>query len=146
MRLHEAIRLGATMKVQAFGVLLTTDKQGTCAYGAALDAAGLLSSDNDLETVTTDFSSRALGYCITPRILPEVYKIFPLVKAPLSIDCPECRCRTHHTIVDLIAHLNDVDRWTRNAIADFIQPIEDAWWEQQAATQSPERKEQIVCT
>jgi hypothetical protein len=46
MTLSEAIRLGAMLKPQAFGDY--TDGRGTCAWGAASEAAGRDVDDNDI--------------------------------------------------------------------------------------------------
>lgn len=54
MRLSEAIRLGAMMRPQTFGAL--SDERGTCAMGAAYEAAGLKLS-HDVNVVVGDIFS-----------------------------------------------------------------------------------------
>ena len=99
MRLSEAISLGAMLHPQAFEMLRSPDGQ-TCALGAALDAVGgPQSSYLDL-------------YCHWPDMLH------------LVVTHPVLGVRTF--LEDAIAGLNDRHRWTREAIADWVETIEDA--------------------
>lgn len=94
MRLSEAIRLGATMKPQCFGELFSKDG-GSCAMGAAQDAAG-------------------------GGIL---YAMYDFIVKLSDERCPECGKgrTTGRGCKHLIAHLNDVHHWTRERIADFVE-------------------------
>jgi hypothetical protein len=105
MMLHEAIRLGAMLKPQAFGTQY--DGRGTCANGAALDACGVL--EDALRARTS------VGF------------LFPITEQKTS-RCPQCGLRSDScakTFGGLIAHLNDDHRWTREEIADWVQSVEE---------------------
>ena len=95
LRLSEAIRLGATMKPQAFCAFYRNG--GSCALGAAFDAIGLDPDDPDTTTYPISWSW-ALA------ILRE---------------CPVC-----HEPAGIASHLNDVHRWSRERIADFVEVLE----------------------
>src|SRR4051812_46732860 len=102
MRLSDAIRLGAMLKPQAIGDLLSEDCTSSCAIGAALDAIGAL----DQRTVIA-------------------ISEWPLLQSPV-VACPACHS-AHLDDTDLydnITTLNDVHEWTRERIADWIEGIE----------------------
>ncbi len=94
MALSEAIRIGATLHPQGFGIGVWRDAdnniQSTCALGAALVAAGGLEPFNDL------LRSHA-RHPITNRPMP---------------------------VGGIIANLNDGYTWSRNAIADWVEKVE----------------------
>lgn len=99
MRFSEAIRLGATMKPQTFDRFF--DGVGTCAIGAAYDAIG------DLGLDTEEWADAVARFD--------------------SVACPECG-RDRLAILELsgtarnvVTHLNDFHRWTRERIADFVE-------------------------
>lgn len=98
MRLSEAIRLGSMMKPQGFGTgAVFATVEASCALGAAADAAGIMEM----------------------RYAGAVDK-WPFLSA---VDqCPACSERTRR--VDLTWHLNDVHRWSREQIADWVQTVE----------------------
>jgi hypothetical protein len=99
MQLHEAIRLGAMMKPQGFGLGSGNPRAAaTCALGAAYEAA----------RVTGSWRSLLL--------------VFPQLKHIEQLACPTCDT----TQDGLIAHLNDDHRWTREQIADWVEQIERA--------------------
>jgi hypothetical protein len=127
MRLSEAIRLGAMLHPQAFGQLSGTVKPkwwqrfrkpvpATCAWGAALEAEGVVSRP----TLPSDQSIIIRGISPSGRIYDSPHE-WRVVVSP-SYQCPEC----HGTFVGvaLIAHLNDVHRWTRERIAYWVQDVE----------------------
>lgn len=106
MKLSEAIRLGAMMKPQIRGAIETD--HGTCAYGAALDAVGKL---QECRSVGLHIS---LGW-------GDPFEL---------VNCPVCGKPFHNKA---IGHLNDFHCWTREAIADWVESIENA----QAAEATP---------
>ena len=106
MRLSEAIRLGAMMKPQAFGVLIDDDNGRTYALGAAYDAVG----------IKFDASGLPNGYL--DELVLWLHRIIELEAAT----CPECGVNT--PAIGLIPHLNDAHRWTRQRIADFVERYE----------------------
>ena len=110
MKLSEAIRLGAMLRPQGFGRVL--DRNGrTCALGAAYEAVGISLTQ--------------------PGEIPKNW--LPMLDyAPWSIPCPACGGR--QTKADnyrkftfgetVVTHLNDVHKWTREAIADWVATVE----------------------
>lgn len=101
MRLSEAIRLGAMLKPQGFGNY-TDQFGGTCAIGAACEAAG-----------------------IDAHSSPDVARYEIAYVRPIDGACPECGVARFTGIGgNLIVHLNDTHRWTRERIADHVATIE----------------------
>jgi hypothetical protein len=96
LRLSEAIRLGAMLKPQGFG-WFNTDDGGTCAMGAAMQAAGHI---RDWPVVKK-----------SPAACPAC----PLVRVSDN---------THNATGAMIVHLNDDHRWTRERIADWVATLE----------------------
>lgn len=104
MRLSEAIKLGAMLRPQAFGT--SFDGIGTCAWGAADEARGKrvhvdMAHDSDA-------GSWHKAWSWTRHVM---------------MNCPNCDCRTPCYIG--IAHLNDAHRWTREAIANEVEKLEN---------------------
>ena len=98
MNLSEAIRLGTMLTSQAFRVVFTGD--GACAWGAALLAVGAT-------------PERAVRSAARSR--------WPWAFA-VSVNCPSCgRSRL---VCEVIAHLNDDHRWTREEIGAWVGEIE----------------------
>ena len=98
MRLSEAIRLGTMITSQAFRTLFTGDR--ACAWGAALLAVGAP-------------PGRAVRSAALSR--------WPWAFA-VSVSCPSCgRSRL---VCEVIAHLNDDHRWTREEIGAWVGEIE----------------------
>lgn len=113
MKLSTAIRLGSMMKPQGFGGLIDIHASRTCAMGAAYEAIGIelgrlvglppTSSKRELQAATARQGWD--GVLMVPR------------------QCPIC---DHKSEWLPLIHLNDYHRWTREAIADWVQTIEDA--------------------
>ncbi len=102
MRLSEAIRLGATMKPQAF---TQHSIGGSCALKAAADAMSLTSA-------------------VTCIPYAELEEVFPVLS--LAVACPLCPVRndarlSNAYMMDTVWHLNDQHFWTRESIADFVE-------------------------
>ena len=102
MTLSEAIRLGAMLRPQAFGVKF--DGVGTCALGAALDASGALGMSETVEA--------------------KRYREWNLNAWFQEATCPECGRIRSLFMEGTIPHLNDKHRWTRERIADWVETIE----------------------
>jgi hypothetical protein len=100
MRLSEAIRLGALLKPQAFG---PSGWKGSCALRAASEAVGILQPVHDL------FLYTALALR------------FPILRHH-DVACPSCGHQDD--LMFTTYHLNDEHRWTREAIADFVETVE----------------------
>jgi hypothetical protein len=97
MRLSDAIQLGAMITSQAFGTLFKGDR--ACALGAALLAVGV--------------SQEQAGNSVRKR--------WPWTFA-ISVNCPSCR--RSRLVCEVIVHLNDDHRWTRERIGAWVAGIE----------------------
>lgn len=103
VKLSEAIREGAKLRPQAFGAFFKNG--GSCAEGAAAEAVGCAYNENARWEPATHLNQH--------NLYRGVYAA--LVKAP----CPVAGCvRRPNT-----AHLNDDHRWTREAIADWLEEL-----------------------
>lgn len=108
MRLSEAIRLGAMLRpVQEFHVLFDPATGGSCALGAAAEAIGMLDTSR-------------YGRYLKGKKAPKHWR---WLKAPRA--CPQCRNKYRDT-QDVIIHLNNGHKWTRERIADWIETLEQA--------------------
>ena len=97
MRLSDAIQLGAMITSRAFRTLFKED--GACALGAALLAVGVSSEQ---------------ARCAVRTRWPWAFAV--------SVNCPSCgRSRL---VCQLIVHLNDDHRWTREKIGTWVAGIE----------------------
>ncbi len=101
MKLSEAIRLGAMATEQGFGAPSIASNEAPCALGAARIAAGL----GDHCAVDC--------YSVLAYRWPVLYR---MVANPVA--------GRMEYVVDAIWSLNDVHRWTREQIADWIETIE----------------------
>lgn len=102
MRLSEAIRLGATMKPQAFDDFYDdSSHEASCALGAAADAIGMTIGTDDGDEIEWP---------------DEWMRVF---RATNRGRCPACNKKLIN--LDPIPHLNDDHRWTREQIADWIE-------------------------
>lgn len=110
--LSEAIREGAKLRPQAHhGMLLAG---GTCAMGAAAEAIG--------------FSTREIDYGCYFDLLD----LYPYARTT-ETTCPVVSCgkawdfdnKSRTYLGQLIVHLNDDHRWTREAIADWLESEEE---------------------
>ncbi len=109
MKLSEAIRLGAMLRPQAFGV--GSDENGDCALGAAVRAASCpihAARDGDAST-----REEKPGVAMVSVDFPIEWNL-----AYFST-CPECAETLPR--YSLIPHLNDKHRWTREQIADLVK-------------------------
>ena len=102
VKLSEAIRLGAMLKPQAFGDYWADG--GSCAIGAACDAAGVMLAD--IHYFESGFEALFRQACPACGVTPD--------------DKHTCHAGFCNTVV----HLNDTHRWTREQIADWVATIE----------------------
>ena len=116
MKIYEAIRIGCKLVPQQcfkeyYIENITIDEDGyaetdghtaSCALGAAAD--GIYQDAEDI-----DF-----------------YIAFCLTEAP--VDCPDCS--KNDKLVEMIPHINDAHRWSRERIANWLEAIDkDQMWE-----------------
>lgn len=103
MSLTTAIRRGAQIRGQAFSYLFTGG--GSCVVGAAVEGAGLM-------------AYRAGAFL---EHLPELPADWHMT---MTTACPVCGRRLSRLVV--IMHLNDGHTWCREAIAAWLDTLEQA--------------------
>jgi hypothetical protein len=108
VELSEAIRIGAQKRPQGHWDFFTVEDGQvlSCALGAAFE--GIANYDAD-----------PAGYRTVYRKLNECFSA--TLDAPTQ--CPVCHFSTVE-VRKIIVHLNDTHRWTREAIADWVETIE----------------------
>lgn len=99
MRLSEAIRLGAMIRPQTY--FYWFHDGGSCAIGAALEAVGA--------AVYSD--------CFFRTGAPKAWEW-----SRMTVACPACEQQDQAQ--EHLRHLNNVHRWTRERIADWVATIE----------------------
>lgn len=104
MRLSEAIRAGALLRPQSFAGYFS--KTGSCAIGAAFEAIGEVLRDGDGNPVTW----RGCLLC----------ELWPILA--MQAQCPVAG--TTHVMSAIIFCLNDDSRWSREAIAEWVETVE----------------------
>lgn len=118
MKLSEAIRAGAKIRPQGFGELYGS-RGTTCALGAAMDGSGMYGRIN-------------------------VYKHFPVCTTEafaMPCDCASPGVVPHEAVrvkilAEGVAHLNDKHRWSREAIAEWVETVEKKLETEQAGSSS----------
>ncbi len=116
--LSEAIKLGAMLHPQAFGAYANVylgrvqlmgetigfvEVQATCALGAALEAAGKLEIHGEIWQQG------------------DIWQQFQFPELEVVGVCPDCKARGK--LGQLIPHLNDTHRWTRERIAGWVDEV-----------------------
>lgn len=114
LKLSEAIRLGSMMTTQGFGYRSMNNATSPCALGAARLAAGVhIFAFSKPEMLSDTF----------PILLAEVniHDLPPLYNLPFN---QREKVKIPHPLFDVIWRLNDVVRWSREQIADYVASIE----------------------
>lgn len=113
-KLYEHIRLGAMILPHCRDGNGETDERNqmvsACAFWTAAVSVGMSTADNDWGDVQEAFP-------------------FSLV----DVVCPVCN--TEIPCESAILDLNDRHSWTREQIADWLEPIEEKWWAEQEEKQ-----------
>lgn len=104
MRLSTAIRKGATMKPQAHNG--SSYPKQSCVIQAALDGYGVPA------VVSTLYNSGQTDYTKADKLWPMLSN---RVKHPLTGICQ---------MMDILWNLNDIHKWSREAIADWVEEQE----------------------
>jgi hypothetical protein len=104
MQLSEAIRLGATMSGQIYHVYALGDR--TCAMGGALLAVGRL---DEVQAVVEDATKNINIRASTCHDI--LVDAFPILDK-------------HYDLLSSIVWKNDIDKLTREQIADFVEQRE----------------------
>ena len=106
MRLSEAMRLGAKVCPQAFG--FTEDRDGgRCALGAAFHT----------EFGNADWVTKVVG----GRLSSTQNERWPVLAVMAE---PPCPCRSTIQVEWAVAHLNNDHKWSREAIAEWVEVVE----------------------
>lgn len=119
MKISEAMRLGAMMHPQGFGRLFDH-------------------RFNDRTRQNEVISSCALGAVLDGGLLSTDLRCIEVYEKRL---CPACQ-EPQANIEYIIVHLNDHHRWTREAIADWLETVESAM--QTPVTATPVAEEELV--
>lgn len=107
-KLSELMREGSKDTFQAFDDFFDWDHRpliGCCALGAVLHAVGRDEARSTETIETTIFDATGVRVC-------EYRTTHPLVNESLA------------TVYDIVTSLNDDNKWTREAIADWLQSID----------------------
>lgn len=114
LSLSTAIRLGAMLRPQVANGY--TD-DGTCALAAAAEAAGIAHRIDEVSR------RPSVSYVALEDRFPILLTHRPQA-CPACTDWWQLRASPPAYLSELIYHLNDSHHWTREAIADFVEHIE----------------------
>jgi hypothetical protein len=126
MKLSEAIRMNGMMKPQGFGIRALYSKEAPCAIGGALQVVGATQTHETLAKIWPWVSrnTRCPGCDST---------------GDSSLRCEALRRREFDLTLNILWHLNDQHKWTRQQIADWVETVEPAESAQEQACE-------LVCT
>lgn len=115
LKLSDAILAGSRLRPQAFGAYFTGSTRAdacSCAIGAAYEVT-FPGKPLTHDVVVLDFD-RSLAAA------------FPLLKSEKELYCPECAGDEafHDNLCNVLLHLNDTHRWTRERCADYVKGFE----------------------
>lgn len=125
MKLSEAIREGSKHNEQVFGMLVTDF--GTCALGAALCGIGKFPVKNENGYWYWD---NLHFHGMLQYENWEYY--FPILRKVPKV-CHLCDYVVKYNGYGMISHFNDKHHWTREAIAMWVETIENEIESQEAA-------------
>lgn len=116
MKLSEAIRIGAKIRPQAYGAYYLvgqmTGRIGSCAIGAAYEAAGFYQPEKLAMPCTLE--DRAHWF----------EGLDKWKEKGQTFTCPECLAEQREEPIPLlVTHLNDFHAWSRENIADHIERL-----------------------
>ena len=107
MKLSEAIRIGAKLGPKLVGGIWSEYAEGTCALGAAAERCGL----------RTKYGGSILKH---GDALNHLCMIFPILEEHVKHPKLGLPCR----VAGIIVYLNDLEGWSREAIAEWVETIE----------------------
>lgn len=159
MKLSEAMRAGAKIRPQGFGQFNTVRRLrwyerllgrkaeiGSCAWGAAVEAAGGGTREHVItegESMTPfrpnhalTLQQSAVGQVVQVADYPFEWRLI----TDSASDCPQCGRK--QLVFQLITHLNDDHRWAREEIAGFVERLEQALESAPAFTQPVPQNEE----
>lgn len=133
MKISEHIRAGAKLRPGGGGSFFTLCQSdnpfpgvftvGSCALGALAESVKLVEG---LDTLTT---LKSITYADVSKIRVDTKSLFALFPVLLEKNyyCPVCPSSENGEAVkpsmldEIIVHINDEHRWSREAIADFLE-------------------------
>lgn len=118
LKLSEAIRLGAMLKPQGYGMSWLTTGSVSCAVFGALQAVGACGADS--------------GVLDRLRATWRDTLYFPILDMAATHPVTGKTLRVRR----IVFNLNDIRHWTREEIADWVESIEQA--QPQATTEQPD--------
>lgn len=114
--LSDAILLGSTFRPQSFKDIYKHGR--TCALGAAAEAIGIDVSKFDKEDGPDNLS-------IQEALEARFADMVPVCKGTTACMGATCHVEgcfnSHHTIHDMVVHLNDDHKWKRERIAAYLK-------------------------
>jgi hypothetical protein len=142
IKLSEAIRLGAMLGPQCFSRLFD-ESGGSCAIGAAIEAVGQANKGRWLP-VGRYWNEDDLVFYDAARAHILAYQVpihwKPVFEAIEQVQCP-VGCGREASI----PHLNNLHRWTREQIADWVERIENQLFPQPVELVSDQHEaEQLI--
>lgn len=124
MKLSEAIRIGSKQRPQAFYLLFASkwvdtsrgprlESYASCAWGAALEGAGLINpaidDDHDYDEFIEEFDGLVDAHLDEDGVITK-------------IQCAVADCEhNRYDIPYLVEHLNDDHKWSREKIAEWLE-------------------------
>lgn len=118
MKLSDAILLGSTMRPQIHGRL--SDGEGTCAMGAAYEAAGIL------DAIASDNMHIVRMKSQFPSAYSDRKYSCPCEGSARRTECSDLLtpCSDLRSLAYMVVHLNDDHFWTRERIASWVASVE----------------------
>lgn len=114
MKPSEAMRAGAKLRPQAFGVVFDTVNNpfGSCAVGAMVEGFGFFRPGSESREVVAAFRWNNMH--------TDLISVMQTDTAVMKLVCPHCRF-FHLQWVSIIKHLNDAHEWDRKRIAQWLE-------------------------
>lgn len=120
LKFSEAMRLGAALVPQCRGEYIHRWPSGVVSGACALGAVHVALADRAV--LTDETAAKAFEDSLSDRILSDRW---PFIDSAVAGRCPVCALR-FYTIASGVIHLNDQHKWTRERIAEWVEPIEAA--------------------
>lgn len=141
MKMSEAMRVGAKMNPQCLEGHFGQTEDGkitTCAISAAVIAMGILDTDGN---APPDAKFRIVTDMRTGMTVKQIDNPKHVVDFLGAVSYSPCNCpfakTEKNTNVLIIWHLNDVHHWSREAVAEWVEVIENEIAKKDEKTEIP---------
>lgn len=153
LKLSEAIRNGAKLRPPSERGWAEVDENGiakTCALTAACEFAGLMYFDGKqwrLGTGKLSVQQALVDERTGEKMRSESFSMeIPAewMKVTGEIEIPPCPCKVHHVrslVMEIIWHLHDIHHWSREAVAEWIETLEEKIAKREAAERKVNARE-----